>query len=393
LDQYKVHAVHMSAGQKLVKITDIKVGKRHRRDLGDIDSLARSIADVGLLHPPVIRPDNVLITGARRLEACKRLGWQLIPVTVVDLDEIARGELAENSERKDFLPSEIVAIKRALEQKLKAEAKGRMSTGGKGGEIPQPSKGRAADKIGVFVGKDRKTVEKMEAVVAAAEADPERCGKLREDMDRTGRVSGPYKRLKIIQQDEAIRSEPPPLPGHGPYRVIVADPPWPYELRKTDLSNRGKLPYPEMPIEQICAMAVASLAHDDCTLWLWTTNYHMRGAFRVLDAWGFQHKTILTWNKDKMGTGDWLRGQTEHCLMAVRGRPVVTLTNQTTSQHWPVRAHSQKPVEFYDFVESLCPAPRYADIFSRYQHNDKWDCHGDEAAVELETTKEVLAGA
>jgi hypothetical protein len=38
-----------------------------------------------------------------------------------------------------------------------------------------------------------------------------------------------------------------------------------------------------------------------------------------------------------------------------------------------------KPVEFYELVESLCPAPRYADLFSRYQHNDKWDCHGDQA--------------
>jgi len=80
-----------------------------------------------------------------------------------------------------------------------------------------------------------------------------------------------------------------------------------------------------------------------------------------------------------MGMGDWLRGQTEHCIMAVRGKPVVTLTNQTTLLHAPVRGHSQKPVEFYDLVESLCPAPRYADLFSRYRHNDKWDCHGDEA--------------
>jgi N6-adenosine-specific RNA methylase IME4 len=65
--------------------------------------------------------------------------------------------------------------------------------------------------------------------------------------------------------------------------------------------------------------------------------------------------------------------------MAVHGRPVVTLTNQTTLLHAPVRAHSVKPHEFYDLVESLCPAPRYCDLFSRYQHNDKWDCHGDEA--------------
>ena len=88
---------------------------------------------------------------------------------------------------------------------------------------------------------------------------------------------------------------------------------------------------------------------------------------------------MLTWAKDKMGMGDWLRGQTEHCIMAVRGKPVVTLTNQTTLLQAPMRGHSVKPKEFYDLVEKLCPAPRYADLFSRYRHNDKWDCHGDEA--------------
>ena len=45
------------------------------------------------------------------------------------------------------------------------------------------------------------------------------------------------------------------------------------------------------------------------------------------------------------------------------------------------RGHSVKPVESHDLVKSLCPAPRYADLFSRYQHNDKWDCHGDEAPL------------
>ena len=53
----------------------------------------------------------------------------------------------------------------------------------------------------------------------------------------------------------------------------------------------------------------------------------MREAFTALDAWGFTQKTILTWAKDRMGMGDWLRGQTEHCLMAVRGKPIVELTN------------------------------------------------------------------
>jgi N6-adenosine-specific RNA methylase IME4 len=88
---------------------------------------------------------------------------------------------------------------------------------------------------------------------------------------------------------------------------------------------------------------------------------------------------LLTWVKDRFGTGDWLRGQTEHCIMATWGNPVVTLTNESTVLHAPARGHSVKPVEFYHLVERLCPAPRYADLFSRYRHNDKWDCHGDEA--------------
>jgi ParB family transcriptional regulator, chromosome partitioning protein len=55
-------------------LDDIIIGIRHRRDIGDIGSLARSVAEVGLLHPIVIRPDGVLIAGARRLAACKALG-------------------------------------------------------------------------------------------------------------------------------------------------------------------------------------------------------------------------------------------------------------------------------------------------------------------------------
>ena len=78
-----------------------------------------------------------------------------------------------------------------------------------------------------------------------------------------------------------------------------------------------------------------------------------------------------------MGTGDWLRGQTEHCLLAVRGTPVVHLSNQTTLLHGPLRANSQKPDEFYRLVESLCPAPRYAELFQRTER-EGWDGHGDE---------------
>jgi ParB-like nuclease domain len=78
-------------------ITSIKIGKRHRRAMGDIAALAASIEAIGLLHPVFITPEGKLIAGERRLLACKHLGWMNIPVTVVDVGngKIVRGEYAE----------------------------------------------------------------------------------------------------------------------------------------------------------------------------------------------------------------------------------------------------------------------------------------------------------
>jgi N6-adenosine-specific RNA methylase IME4 len=351
----------------ILPIDDIIVGERHRRDMGDIAGLAASINDVGLLQPIAVTFDGYLIAGERRLHAVELLGWKTIPCTPlpINLDQIVRGEYVENTARKDFTLSEAVAIKRALEPLEKAAAKERQGTRTDKhlGKLPTSSMGHAADKAAKATGMARRTLEKAEAVVNAAEAEPAKFGRLLEDVDRTGRANGVYRRLKIAKQAEAIRAEPPPLPSNGPYRVIVVDPPWPYEVRDEDPSRRGVRPYATMSIADIRATKLSNIAHADCIAWLWVTNHHTREAYELLHVWGFQPKTILTWAKDKMGMGDWLRGQTEHCIMAVRGKPVVTLTNQTTLLRAPVRAHSQKPVEFYDLVESLCPAPRYADLF------------------------------
>ena len=176
---------------------------------------------------------------------------------------------------------------------------------------------------------------------------------------------------------EEIRNEPRPMP-EGPFRVIVLDPPWQYSSRAEDPTHRARNPYPDMDLEAIKALPVAALAHEDCIVWLWTTNAFMREAFECLDAWGFEVKTILTWVKDKMGLGDWLRGRTEHCLMAVRGKPLVTLTNQTTALEAPAGKHSAKPDEFYSLVETLCLGNKL-EMFARGKRGE-WSVWGAEAS-------------
>jgi ParB family transcriptional regulator, chromosome partitioning protein len=69
-----------------LSIADIKVGLRHRRDMGDIETLAASIEDIGSLNAITVDERGCLLAGARRLAACKRLGWKTIPVSVIRAD-------------------------------------------------------------------------------------------------------------------------------------------------------------------------------------------------------------------------------------------------------------------------------------------------------------------
>jgi ParB family chromosome partitioning protein len=75
-------------------IDEIDVGFRYRKDLGDLRNLTDCIETVGLLHPIVVTPEGRLIAGQRRLEACRLLGWQEIPITVIDLYQGGAGRSA-----------------------------------------------------------------------------------------------------------------------------------------------------------------------------------------------------------------------------------------------------------------------------------------------------------
>ena len=331
----------------------------------------------GLLQPVVIRPDGYLIAGERRLRACRALGWSEIPVRVVDLENLITGEAAENFCRKDFTLSEAVAIKRALEPDLREAAMARQSAGT---PVQSLHKGRTREKVAAFAGFSHETLRKAEAVVAAAEAEPGKYGKLAADMDRTGRVDGVFRRLSNTKQAEAIRAHPPPLPT-GPFGVIVVDPPWPYEIGQNDPASRGIRPYPTMNVEELCRMPVSGMADADAILWLWTTNARLLdgSALRVVEAWGFEAKTLLTWAKDRIGYGAWLRSQTEQVIMAVRGRPPTTLATHSTLLTAPRGGHSEKPDAFYALVQSLCPAAPggYCELFAR-RERPGWTVWGDE---------------
>ncbi len=216
----------------------IVVGERARKEPDtpeELRQLADSIRQLGLLHPVVIDRANKLVAGSRRLQACRLLGWETVPVRVAKtLNDAAlalRAEHDENVCRKPFTPTEAADLGRRLEAMLKPAAKERQQTGGRtagrgrpkgagkkgGGKLPQPKPTKTRDVIAQAVGMSGRTYEKAKAVVEAANQEPERFGDLKEQMNATGKVDPAYRELKRrLAAAGSLSAAPPAGPAPRP---------------------------------------------------------------------------------------------------------------------------------------------------------------------------------
>jgi N6-adenosine-specific RNA methylase IME4/ParB-like chromosome segregation protein Spo0J len=345
-------------------IDSIIIGERHRRDLGDIAGLAASMDELGLLQPIPILADGRLVGGARRLEAAKALGWTEIPVHVVDIDEVIRGEFAENTCRKDFTPSELVAIGAEVERIERERAKARMvAAHASPGKLPEQDKGDARDKIAAQLGISGRTYEKAKAVVDAAAAEPERYGHLVEELDRYRGVDRAFRALRCARDEARVLGL---QPREGKFRTLIVDVPWEYD---NDFLGRGAPQYALMGRDEALALPIPSWAEDNSHLYLWATNANLPMAVDCMAAWGFTHKSVLTWVKPRFGLGVFFRGSTEHVLFGVRGQLMTRSTSIATHFEAPVGEHSEKPERFYEIVREASYPP-YGEAFQRKARPD-----------------------
>lgn len=184
-----------------MRIDDIKIGERVRKDMGDIKSLSESMKRHGLLHPVVVKADGMLIAGHRRIEAARLLGWNEIHVTEIEIADLLSAERDENSERKDFAPTEAVEIGRLIEEqeRPKAEQRQRQGSargGARAGSVDSTETGSVRDLAAKAVGMGSPKYDQAKKIVAAAEADPENFGDLPSQMDESGNVNGTYREMQ-----------------------------------------------------------------------------------------------------------------------------------------------------------------------------------------------------
>ena len=351
----------------------------------DFDSLVEDVRANGLREPIWLHEDGRIIDGRNRWRAC-----EMVCIVPKMRTWIGKGSLVEfvlslNLHRRHLTTSQRACVAVDLLPLLEAEAKARQEETSK--NAPRDENGRVCPVVAFSPppdkGKSREKAAKAAHVgsqyVSAAKKlkaeDPDVFERVRAGEINLSQAKADIRKMAKAEIVETIKHEPPALP-EGPYRVIVIDPTWQYNARAEDATHRAGNPYPDMALDDIKALPVAELAHEDCIVWLWTTNAFLKEAFECLKSWGFENKTVLTWVKPQMGLGDWLRGKTEHCLMAVRGKPVVVLTNQTTALAAETREHSRKPDEFYAMVDTLCPGNKL-EMFAR-ELREGWRAWGAE---------------
>jgi N6-adenosine-specific RNA methylase IME4 len=164
------------------------------------------------------------------------------------------------------------------------------------------------------------------------------------------------------------------------YRTILADPPW----KTNQVGKRGaSRHYSLMSLDAICALRVDRLAGDDAHLWLWVTNSNFYEGIAVMEAWGFAYRSCLTWVKygRTPGLGVYLRNQTEHLLLGVRGSAPILFRSQGTWFIAPRQEHSHKPEEQYAIIERCSPGP-YLELFAR-RKQPGWHVWGNEVTCDV----------
>ena len=132
-------------------------------------------------------------------------------------------------------------------------------------------------------------------------------------------------------------------------------------------------------IEVMLTSGVWNPNRNGCHLYLWITNNHRAAGEFVMEALGFRYITMRTWAKDRIGLGQYWRGQTEHVLFGVMGKmPALVKTESTLIGKGivPRGKHSAKPDIFYKEVERVSPGPRL-EMFARASRKG-WDAWGNE---------------
>ncbi len=182
------------------------------------------------------------------------------------------------------------------------------------------------------------------------------------------------------------------------YNTIYADPPWQFQNRTGKVAPEHKrlMRYETMTLDDIKALPVVDIADDKAHLYLWVPNALLPEGLAVMDAWGFEYKSNIVWEKirkdggpDGRGVGFYFRNVTELLLFGIKkksspNRTLDPARSQVNIIRTMKREHSRKPDEIIPIIESCSQGARI-ELFARGVR-EGWDMWGNQATEEYEPT-------
>jgi len=196
-----------------------------------------------------------------------------------------------------------------------------------------------------------------------------------------------WNKLITLYLPEPKKEKTPELP-EGKYQVIYADPPWAYDVDLSSGATRSpENNYPVMDLDALIEFGekVKEISADDCILFMWTTAPKLNWMNDVLEAWGFEYKTNLIWDKIKPNLGHYSSVRHEILIIAGRGICSPTCDGKTIQSIDSVQSiekssrHSEKPEEFRKIIETLYPNKKYIELFARGIAPEGWIFWGNQA--------------
>jgi N6-adenosine-specific RNA methylase IME4 len=186
--------------------------------------------------------------------------------------------------------------------------------------------------------------------------------------------------------------------------IIYADPPWEYTIKHhekgTTMRGLANQHYSTMSLKELKQLNVQEIAAKDCILFLWTTGAQMKNSIELMNAWGFEYKTMfMTWIKTTKGEikaerlGFYTRQSCEYVLMGSCGNVLKYKNPNYTTPICNVfeedsQEHSRKPTYVRELIDKMFLNVPKIELFAREQTNAvDWDYWGNEVDKYTTNTK------